>query len=78
MTAQIAGKPVGVIIGVDPHKGSHTAVALDASERKLGQLRVRAPRLRRWSSCGGGPRHGASAGGRSREPAGWGICWRSS
>jgi transposase len=33
---------VGVMIGVDPHKGSHTAFALDASETKLGQVRVRA------------------------------------
>jgi transposase len=32
----------GVMIGIDPHKGSHTAFALDASETKLGQLRVRA------------------------------------
>jgi hypothetical protein len=31
-----------VIIGVDPHKGSHTAVAIDGSEKKLGRLRVRA------------------------------------
>ena len=29
-----------VIIGIDPHKGSHTAVALDEVEKKLGQLRV--------------------------------------
>jgi transposase len=29
-----------VIIGIDPHKGSHTAVALDEAEKKLGQLRV--------------------------------------
>ena len=34
--------PAGVIIGIDPHKGSHTAVALDAAEKKLGQLRVKA------------------------------------
>ena len=33
---------VGVMIGIDPHKGSHTAFALDASETKLGQVRVRA------------------------------------
>ena len=33
---------VGVMIGIDPHKGSHTAFALDASETKLGQFRVRA------------------------------------
>ena len=30
------------MIGVDPHKGTHTAVAIDRSERHLGQLRVRA------------------------------------
>jgi len=30
------------MIGIDPHKGSHTAVALDAREQRLGQLRVRA------------------------------------
>jgi transposase len=32
---------MAVMIGVDPHKGSHTAVALDASEQFLGELRVR-------------------------------------
>jgi transposase len=31
-----------VMIGVDPHKGSHTAVALGADEVPLGQVRVRA------------------------------------
>jgi transposase len=31
-----------VIIGVDPHKASHTAVAISAAEQPLGQLRVRA------------------------------------
>ena len=31
-----------VMIGVDPHKGSHTAVAISATEEPLGQLRVRA------------------------------------
>src|SRR5258705_2478478 len=30
------------MIGVDPHKGSHTAVAIDAGERQLGTVRVRA------------------------------------
>ncbi len=32
----------GVMIGVDPHKASHTAVAVGADEQPLGQLRVRA------------------------------------
>ena len=31
-----------VMIGVDPHKASHTAVAITASEETLGELRVRA------------------------------------
>lgn len=30
------------MIGIDPHKGSHTAVAIDAAEAQLGSLRVRA------------------------------------
>jgi transposase len=30
------------MIGVDPHKGSHTAVAIGAAEEPLGKLRVRA------------------------------------
>jgi transposase len=33
-----------VIIGVDPHKGSHTAVAISAGENELGHKRVRASR----------------------------------
>ena len=43
-----------VIIGAGPHKGSHTAVAIDGAEAQLGSLRVRAsagqagrPRARR-------------------------------
>jgi transposase len=31
-----------VMIGVDPHKGSHTAVALDGDESELARLRVKA------------------------------------
>src|ERR1017187_9988449 len=31
-----------VMIGVDPHKGSHTAVAIDGTEEPLGEVRVRA------------------------------------
>ena len=44
-----------VIIGIDPHKGSHTAVALDCEEQLLGRLRVKASRtqveqLQRWAA----------------------------
>ena len=31
-----------VVIGIDPHTASHTAVALDASERSMASVRVRA------------------------------------
>jgi hypothetical protein len=45
-----------VMIGVDPHKGSHTAVAIGASEEVLGQVRVRAcaaqaQRLLAWAKA---------------------------
>jgi hypothetical protein len=33
-----------IVIGVDPHKGSHTAAALDARSRFVAQVRVSAPR----------------------------------
>ena len=46
---------VAVMIGVDPHKGSHTAVAIGAAEEPLGELRVRAcgaqaERLLAWAA----------------------------
>jgi transposase len=45
-----------VMIGVDPHKGSHTAVAVGADEGPLGQVRVRASaaqaqRLLAWAAA---------------------------
>jgi len=44
-----------VMIGVDPHKGSHTAVALAPDETRLGQIRVRTSaaqveNLRAWAA----------------------------
>lgn len=43
-----------ITIGIDPHKSSHTAVALDANGRLLGELRIPAStaspeRLLRWA-----------------------------
>jgi len=35
---------MAVMIGIDPHKRSHTAVALDGTEEVLGQLRLTADR----------------------------------
>jgi hypothetical protein len=47
---------VAVMIGVDPHKALHTAVAIGAAEEPLGQLRVRAcmaqaERLLAWAAA---------------------------
>jgi hypothetical protein len=46
----------GVMIGVDPHKASHTAVAIGRAEEPLGELRVRASaaqaeRLLAWAAA---------------------------
>src|SRR5215468_3760915 len=46
----------GVMIGVDPHKASHTAVVISAAEERLGELRVRAcvaqaERLLAWAQA---------------------------
>ncbi len=45
-----------VMIGVDPHKASHTAVAISAAEEPLGEVRVRASaaqaeRLLTWAAA---------------------------
>ncbi|MDP9074392.1 MAG: IS110 family transposase, partial [Actinomycetota bacterium] len=45
-----------VMIGVDPHKGSHTAVAIDEGEAVLGEVRVRSAatqveRLVAWAAA---------------------------
>ena len=43
-----------ITIGIDPHKGSHTAVAIDSNEHVLDEIRVRScstqtERLREWA-----------------------------
>ena len=67
----------GVMIGVDPHKASHTAVAISGAEEPLGELRVRAStaqaeRLLAWAAAW--PERTWAIEGR----AGWGTCWPSS
>ena len=66
-----------VMIGIDPHKASHTAVAIGAAEEPLGRLRVRASpgqadrlvaRAAAWPE-----RTWAGEG-----PAAWVTCWPSS
>ena len=68
---------MAVMIGIDPHKASHTAVAIDpAVEVGLGELRVplgdesaRAPPVS-WAAA----LAGADVGGEN-SPAGWATCW---
>ena len=56
-----------VMIGVDPHKVSHTAVAISVAEEPLGELRVRASaaQAERLLTVGGGLA-GADLGGGGR------------
>ena len=62
------------VIGIDPHKGSHTAAVLDGGEQLVGELRVergsrQADRLFEFAAPF------SRARGRSRPPAGSGACW---
>jgi hypothetical protein len=41
---------MAVIIGVDPHKATHTAVAIDRTEAELGRAKIRAT-CKRSRSC---------------------------
>ena len=66
-----------VMIGADPHKGSHTAVAISPAEESLGELRVRAC-AGQAEQCWRGRRRGRSGPGRSRALGAWVICWPSS
>ena len=66
-----------VMIGVDPHKGSHTAVAIGADEVPVGLVRVRAcaaqaERLLAWAKSWPERTWAVEA------PPAWGTCWRSS
>ena len=47
---------MNVMIGIDPHEASHTAVALDGAEDQLSSVKVRATsrhveQLINWSGC---------------------------
>ena len=68
-----------VIIGIDPHKATHAAVAIDSDERPIARLQLTAgqdqtTRLLAWATPLG---HGPDVGGRVRR-VGWASCWRSS
>ena len=64
------------MIGIDPHKGSHTAFVIDGREKELGQLRVRASSKQAEALLGWAGRWRQRTWAKVR--AGWGICSRSS
>ncbi len=65
------------VIGVDPHKRSHTAVVLDDCEQVASEIRVTASggqvdELLAWAPAP------ASGCGRSRTPTALVVCWLNS
>ena len=53
---------MAVIIGVDPHKGSHTAVAIDGSEENSSAKKSEPARHRSSNWCRGPNRSGRGSG----------------
>ena len=67
-----------VIIGVDPHKATHQAVAVDDREVELAQISVRASPNPDATVAGVGEAVHRTGRGRSRAPMGWATCCPSS
>jgi len=61
---------MAVMTGIDPHRRSHTAVALNGTDAVVGQLRVTADR-RQLDRLLASPSRGPNACGRSRTPTAW-------
>lgn len=59
-----------VVIAVDPHKGSWTAAAVDASLQPLAGIRCRSA-ARVIGRCAGLHADGPTSAGRSKGPPGW-------
>ena len=59
-----------ILIGLDPHKRSHTAVALDETGQLLGVIKVTADKDM-GPDCSPGPAGGHNAAGRSKERRVW-------
>ena len=60
-------------IGIDPHKGSHAAVAIDTSEANLAEVRVLATPSQTEELLCWAARFDQRAG-RSNRPKVWDIC----
>jgi len=71
------GRRMAVMLGVDPHKRSHTAVAIDGEDVELDAIEC-VRRRARSRSCSRGRPASRSGRGRSRVLAVSAICSRSS
>ena len=69
---------MNVIIGVDPHKATHHAVAVDDDEDELAQVSVRAVEPRRQRLMSWAEPFDRRGRGRSKAPTGSAICCLSS
>ncbi len=70
---------MSVMIGIDPHKGSHAAVAVDEHEEAIAEVQVRATRRQTTELLGWADRFPTrSVVGRSSPPTVTGICWLNS
>ena len=69
---------MAVMIGVDPHKGSHTAVAIDRRRGRAGDDRGAVVESAGRASCSGGRQGSGSGRGRSSRLVVSVICSRSS
>ena len=65
------------IIGIDPHKGSHTAAVIDGDEQVVGEVSVR-PIVDSATGCCVGRRRSSRGCGRLKARPAMGRCWRSS
>jgi transposase len=69
---------MSVIIGVDPHKSTHTVVAIDRDERPFAGVQLVADRCQTQRLLAGRNRWARSGLGRWSPLGGWASCWPSS
>ena len=68
---------MSVMIGIDPHKGSHAAAAVDTGEEVMGELEVRASKRQTRELLGWADRFPLRRWAISR-PADTATCWPNS
>jgi hypothetical protein len=67
------GTSMTVIIGIDPHKSTHTAVAIDRDEQPLARVQLVADRCQAGGCWPGRNRWARTGAGRSSRLRGWEV-----